>query len=75
MSEIVSKAFKSVDYNPDANSIAVEFHNGSKYRWSGVTQEVYDGLVKATSKGSYFWQHIGRNRSLKKEKLKDKVRE
>jgi hypothetical protein len=32
----------------------MEFHSGEVYQYSGVPEHVYQGLMRAASKGSYF---------------------
>ena len=47
----------------------VRFRGGSQYRYHDVPADVYDGFVKAESKGSYLARHIARNECYRCEKL------
>lgn len=38
--------------------LRIEFHKGKTYDYQGVTLGVYDGLMKAHSKGTFFHEHI-----------------
>lgn len=55
---VESSNLKSVGYDPDTETLEIEFRNGSVYRYAGVPQAIYDGLMEARSKGSYHYQHI-----------------
>jgi hypothetical protein len=43
---------------PDTRTLEVEFHSGGVYQYSGVPDNVHQGLMRAASKGSYFYDHI-----------------
>jgi hypothetical protein len=52
-----SSAIRAVGY--DGHTLSLLFHSGpTVYRYYGVPQWVYDGLMDATSKGDYYWRHI-----------------
>ena len=51
------------------NKLYVDFKSGS-YVYYDVPQPVYDGLLKAESKGKYMWAHVRDVYSY--ERLKDK---
>ncbi len=55
-----SSNLKSVGYDPDTNTLEIMFKKGGKkpYIYSNVTQEQYDKLMNARSKGQYFSQHF-----------------
>ena len=53
-----SSNLRSVGYDPEARILEVEFHSGGIYRYSGVLEAAYRGLMRAGSKGSYFHKHI-----------------
>ena len=40
-------------YNPDTETLDVQFHSGRTYHYRGVPLDVYDGLVNAGSPGRY----------------------
>ena len=48
----------SVGYNENTRTLEVEFRGDSVYRYSNVPSGVYEGLMHADSKGSYFHEHI-----------------
>jgi hypothetical protein len=39
-------------------ALEIEFHDGGVYRYSNVPVHVYEGLLRASSKGSYFHDRI-----------------
>lgn len=49
---------RSVSYDSGSRMLEVEFHTGRIYQYSGVPESVYQGLMRAASKGSYFHDHI-----------------
>ncbi|MDZ7336742.1 MAG: KTSC domain-containing protein [candidate division KSB1 bacterium] len=55
---VQSSNLASVGYDPVSSILEIEFHNGGIYQYLGVPQEIYDGLMYAASKGSYFHHYI-----------------
>jgi hypothetical protein len=55
---VQSSNLKSVGYDLETNVLEIEFHNGGLYRYTGVPERIYRGLMNAGSHGSYFHQHI-----------------
>lgn len=55
---VQSSNLASVGYDPQNSILEIEFNNGSIYQYTGVPQEVYEGLMNADSKGSYFHYNI-----------------
>jgi hypothetical protein len=53
-----SSNIRAVGYEPETRTMEVEFHSGGVYRYSGVPETIYQGLMQAASKGSYFHDHI-----------------
>ena len=51
-----SSAIRAVGY--DGHTLTVEFHTGRIYDHPGVPSSVYEGLLRASSKGSYYSGHI-----------------
>lgn len=51
---VASSNLASVGYDPNSQTLEIEFHSGSVYQYSGVPQSIYQGLMSAASKGSYF---------------------
>jgi KTSC domain len=48
----------SVGYEPETHALEVEFRGGGVYQYSGVPETVYQGMMRAASKGSYFHDHV-----------------
>ena len=55
---VSSSNLRAVGYDPDSNSLEIEFLNGGLYRYSGVPASVHAGLMSASSHGSYFDANI-----------------
>ena len=53
-----SANIKSIGHQSDLNMLEVEFANGSVYRYSGVTVDVYNKLLQAGRTGQAFQQII-----------------
>ena len=47
----------SIGYDPNSSTLEIEFKNGI-YQYFGVPQNVFDDLINAGSKGTYFSQNI-----------------
>ncbi len=58
MKEVDSTAIKEVGYNPDTFTLTVTFANGEVYEYMNVPQTVFNELMAAESKGSYFQKNI-----------------
>ena len=55
MIEVISSNVVAIGY--EDNKLYVNFKTGS-YVYYDVPQKIYDGLVKAESKGKYMWAHV-----------------
>lgn len=55
---VQSSNLASVGYDPSRSTLEIEFHGGGIYQYYGVPQHIYEGLMNAGSKGSYFDQNI-----------------
>lgn len=55
---ISSKNLSSVGYDPTNLTLEVTFRSGGTYRYSGVSQAVYQELLNAPSHGKFFTQNI-----------------
>jgi hypothetical protein len=53
-----SSNIRALGYEPETRTMEAEFHSGGVYRYSGVPETIYQGLMQAASKGSYFHDHI-----------------
>lgn len=59
--ELQSTSLNAATYQDQGAVLELEFRSGAIYRYLGVPEPVYQGLLSAESKGRYFNQHI-RNR-------------
>jgi len=55
---VSSSAMRSVGYDSDSNTLAIEFPNGAVYHYFQVPNSIYRGLMDADSHGRYFHQNI-----------------
>jgi len=55
---VQSSNLASVGYHPASSTLEIEFHSEGVYQYFGVPRDVYEGLMKAASKGSYFHHSI-----------------
>lgn len=53
-----SSNLSSVGYDADAETLEVEFRNGSVYQYFGVPSATHQSLLQAPSVGSYFISHV-----------------
>lgn len=53
-----SSAIVAVGYDPHTRRMKITFAQGHTYDFCGVPQHVFDGLIRAASKGSYYNDHI-----------------
>lgn len=49
---------RSVGYDPTTRTIEIEFRDGTIYDYLPVPQDVFQQLISAPSKGSFFDRHI-----------------
>ena len=55
---VSSSNLRSVGYDILTNTLEIEFHSGGIYQYYGVPQNIYNGLMSASSHGGYFHQYI-----------------
>lgn len=53
-----SSNLRAVRYDAATRDLDIEFHSGSVYRYHGVPESVYRGLLAAPSHGSYHHAYI-----------------
>jgi len=58
MQDVQSSALRSVGYAAGSQTLAITFESGSTYEYSGVPRHVYEELLSAPSKGTYFNTHV-----------------
>ena len=55
---VTSSHLDSVGYDSSSQTLEVEFNGGSVYQYFSVPLQRYEGLMAASSKGSYFDSYI-----------------
>jgi hypothetical protein len=56
--KVNSPAILSVGYEPDSESLQLEFPGSTIYEYHSVKPIIYMGLMHTESKGNYFDHHI-----------------
>ena len=57
---VESSNLEWVGYDEQKRDLYIGFKNKTVYRYYNVPQDIFDGLLKAGSKGRYFWMKIRR---------------
>jgi hypothetical protein len=55
---VSSSNLRSIGYDSNEEILEIEFHSGGIYQYFGVPLSRYEGLINASSKGSYFDGYI-----------------
>lgn len=55
---LVSSNLRSAAYDPDTKDLTIVFVNGGVWVYANVPDEVYQGLIQASSHGGYFHANI-----------------
>jgi hypothetical protein len=63
---VKSSNLLSVGYDTKKMILEIRFNSGDMYQYDNVPKEIYQGLMSASSKGSYFYDMIRDNYSFKK---------
>jgi hypothetical protein len=58
MQPVSSSNLSAVGYDYDTATLRIEFHKSGVYEYYGVSSDIYEGLMNASSKGGYFDQFI-----------------
>ena len=58
MRDVQSSALRSVGYDGGQQTLVITFQSGGTYEYSGVPRSVYEELMRAPSKGTYFNAHV-----------------
>ena len=53
-----STTLASAGYDVGQRTLQLDFHDGSRYVYSGVTSDLYHELLTADSRGCFFNRHI-----------------
>ena len=56
-----SSALSAFGYSSINSLLDIEFQDGSIYRYSGVTPNIFTGFINASSQGGYFNSNIRNN--------------
>ena len=55
---VISSNLVSVGYDPISKTLEIEFRYSRVYQYYNVPEDVFQGLMQASSKGRYFDAHI-----------------
>lgn len=55
---VQSSNIESVGYDRKTNVLEIEFHRGGVYQYSNVPESIYQAMLNAASKGTYFHDNI-----------------
>lgn len=58
MIRVSSSAMSAVGYAPETRQMKIQFVQGRTYIFCHVPQHIFDGLLSADSKGTYYDHHI-----------------
>jgi len=58
---VSSSNLSSVGYDEDNEILEIEFNSGKVYQYYDVPSRIYEGLMNASSHGSYFHSHVKEN--------------
>jgi len=58
MQPVKSSALAAVGYDAATKELHVEYRNGGKYKYAGVSPEQHKALMASDSHGKHFAQHI-----------------
>ena len=53
-----STSLKTVGYDPQSQTLEIEFHQGEIYQYFGISEFLFKGLMLAGSKGAFFNRNI-----------------
>ena len=56
--EIQSSVISGVSHDPDNDTLTIHFHQGRKYTFFGVPEDIAQQLVESESPGRFFHQGI-----------------
>lgn len=67
--QVVSSNINSVGYDPETQTLEVEFYTGVIYQYSPVTEEAKNQMLSSESIGSYFAKNIKNNKEITQTKV------
>lgn len=53
-----SVAIKAIGYDPESQTLRIQFHSGSTHQFNGVPEHVHKNFVIADSKGRFFQKQV-----------------
>ena len=57
---VKSSDLAEVGYDPLSSTLEIRFRTGGTYQYFNVPRQIFEGLMNASSKGSYFHARIRR---------------
>jgi hypothetical protein len=58
---VKSSLISGIDYDPDTEKLTVEFKNGGKYVYFGVSEQIWNNFQNSPSVGKFFLANIKGN--------------
>jgi hypothetical protein len=58
MVAVSSSMIKDVSYTPETSELFVTFANNSRWKYTDVPEETYDGMLHASSAGKFFHDQV-----------------
>ena len=58
MVQVESQHLRSVTYNKGSSTLTITFKRGGTYKYYDVPQKIYEDLLEAESKSTYFRSNI-----------------
>lgn len=55
---VESSMLAAIGYDPDLKALVVLYNSGKAYQYQGVPEDVFQGLINASSKGRYMLDHV-----------------
>jgi len=58
MHSVNSRAISAIGYDKETRRMKITFKQGKTYDFCGVPEHIFQGLLSASSKGTYYNDHI-----------------
>jgi hypothetical protein len=58
MITVSSRAINAIGYDPNTKKMKIKFKQGTTYDFCHVPEYIFKGLLSASSKGTYYNDHI-----------------
>jgi len=56
--KVSSSSIATVGYDEVRSVLEIKFHTGRVYHYRGVPSDIFEGLMKAKSKGKYYNKYV-----------------